>query len=181
MPKFAQVDSEGRLWQVTDLLSAEQVQAILAVDWTSLATVKTPQQHFWLRKQVPWNDPAVEPFVQAINSQLPAINQAIGTTFTQSGGHFWVDQPGFACPMHTDGELQNSMQIYWIVPGAEYGTGFYNNKRGDLLYQFASLVNTGYLMLNHPNADGSQPLMWHAMLNPVPEGTIRVSSYWQFK
>ena len=181
MPKFAQVDAEGRLWQVTDLLPLEQVDTILNINWTGLATIKIPQQNFWLREQVHWNEPGIKSACDAITAQLPAINQAVGTTFTQCGGHFWIDQPGFDCPMHTDGELQNSMQIYWIAAGPEYGTGFYNNKRGDRLYQFASLVNTGYLMLNHLNEDGSQPLMWHAMFNPVPAGTIRVSSYWQFK
>jgi hypothetical protein len=130
---------------------------------------------------VAWNEPSIKSASDAITAQLPAINQAVGTEFTQCGGQFWIDHPGFDCSMHTDAELQNSMQIYWLAPGPEYGTGFYNNKRGDILYQFASLVNTGYLMLNHANKDGSQPLLWHAMLNPVPTGTIRVSSYWQFK
>jgi hypothetical protein len=74
------------------------------------------------------------------------------------------------------------MQLYWTVPGPDWGTGFYRYKDPDsLLYQFESRPNSGYIMLNHLNPDGSQPLLWHAMLNPVPAGHIRVTSYWQFK
>jgi hypothetical protein len=181
MATFAQIDPAGRLWQIQDLLPTQQVDEIVKVDWPALETIKIPQQHFWLRQQVAWDEPAIQKISRYISDQLPVINQSLGTNFTHCGGHFWIDMPGFDCPMHTDGHLSNSMQLYWIVPGPEYGTGFYNFKNVDtLLYQFESRPNSGYLMLNHPNDDGSQPLLWHAMLNPVPEGTIRVSSYWQF-
>jgi hypothetical protein len=74
------------------------------------------------------------------------------------------------------------MQVYWTVPSPDYGTGFYRYKTLDsVLYQFQSRPNSGYIMLNHLESDGSQPLQWHGMFNPVPEGTIRVSSYWSFK
>jgi len=172
----------GRLWQVTDLLPAEQADQIQAADWLNLTWVRGAKQENWLRRQIQWNDPVAQQLSNYISQQLPAINQATGSEFTQASGIFWVDQPGFQVDMHTDGHLANSLQMYWIVPGPEYGTGFYHYKDPkSLLYQFASVPNTGYIMLNHLNEDGSQPLQWHGMFNPVPAGSIRVSSYWQFR
>jgi hypothetical protein len=172
------VDGLGRLWQVQDLLPAEQLAEIQAVDWSSL---QQEPANLALRRQIAWNDPVTQRIGSYINQLLPEINQQLGTRFAQSGGHFWIDQPGFTCSLHTDGHLATAMQIYWLAPGACYGTGFYQFKDPDtLLYQFESRPNTGYIMLNHANDDGSQPLLWHAMLNPVPEGTVRVSSYWYF-
>lgn len=171
----------GRIWQVNDLLPTEQADEILAVDWSTLPWVKGDKQENWLRRQIPWNDPTARRLSRYITEQLPAINQATGNTFKQASGIFWVDQPGFTVDMHTDGHLLNSLQMYWIAPGPEYGTGFYHYKNKEsLLYQFESRANTGYIMLNHLNDDGSQPLQWHGMFNPVPANTIRVSSYWQF-
>jgi hypothetical protein len=171
----------GRLWQVSDLLPPAQAEEILATNWHSLAHGPSSGQELWPRLQVAWDDPHAQCYSGYINACLPEINRALGTEFEQSRGHFWIDLPGFACSMHTDGHLANSMQVYWTMPGAEYGTGFYHHKRQDsLLYQFASVPNSGYIMLNHAELDGSQPLQWHAMLNPVPEGTIRVTSYWYF-
>ena len=182
MTQFAAVDDQSRLWQVTDLLTAEQVQHIQAIDWSSVATTRVPQQHFWLREQVCWDEPAVQEAAQWISACLPVINLALGTSFTECGGHFWIDLPGFDCAMHTDGHLSTAMQIYWLAPDHTYGTGFYRHKQADtLVHQFESRPNTGYIMLNHPLESGAQPLQWHGMFHTVPEGSVRVSSYWQFR
>ena len=171
-----------RLWQVNNLLSAEQVEDIITTDWMSLDWAKGPSQEHWIRRQVLWSDPKAQQLSSYITEQLPAINQGAGTEFKMSAGVFWIDEPGFTVNMHTDGHLANSLQMYWIVPDETYGTGFYNYKNKDsLLYQFLSRPNTGYLMLNHLNDDGSQPLQWHGMFHTVPEGSVRVSSYWQFR
>ena len=181
MPAFTTI-VPGRLWQVEDLLTAEQVSHIQSVDWNTLAWNQSPQQAGWLRREIVWNEPEIQPITPWLNAGLDQVNEATGSAFTVAGGTFWVDQPGFQCPLHTDGHLANSLQMYWIVADDSYGTGFYYHKRTDsLLYQFASKPNTGYLMLNHANPDGSQPLQWHAMLHPVPPNTIRVTSYWQFQ
>ena len=80
------------------------------------------------------------------------------------------------------GHLPAVMQLYWHQPGSEYGTGFYRyHTESSLIHQFTSDPNTGYIMLNHLDPDGNQPLQWHAMLNPVPDGTYRLSSYWHFE
>ena len=182
MSEFKAVDDRGRLWQVQDLLPAEQAQEIQATEWSQLTTVPSPQQESWARRQVCWNDPTVQRYSGYINACLPEINRALGTQFQRAGGHFWIDLPGFICSLHTDGHLPTAMQLYWTMSQEDLGTGFYYHKNTTyLLYQFLSRPNTGYIMLNHLEPNGSQPLLWHAMLNPVPEGTIRVSSYWQFK
>jgi hypothetical protein len=182
MATFTQVDDRGRIWQVRDLLPKEQAEEILATDWMTLAQGPSPVQESWPRRQVAWTDPASQRYSAYINQLLPEINQALGTEFVIGAGKFWIDFPGFQVPMHTDGHLLNAMQLYWTVPDVASGTCFYRYKNPDsLLYQFRSEPNTGYIMLNHPSADGSQPLLWHAMLNPVPPGQIRVSSYWQFE
>jgi hypothetical protein len=163
------------------LLPAIQADEIVATDWNAVAAGPSDGQESWSRRQIAWNNPVALRYSEYINACLPEINRALGTEFKRSGGHFWIDLPGFTCALHTDGHLANSMQLYWTVPGNDWGTGFYRHKRRDsLFYQFASVPNTGYLMLNHRDPDGSQPLQWHAMLNPVPVGHIRVSSYWQF-
>ena len=181
MPRFAPVDDRGRLWEVEDLLPPEELADILSTPWSGLAWSPSGGQESWPRRQVNWDDPTAQRLGSYISAQLPRINLALGTEFTRSDGHFWVDLPGFRVPLHTDGHVPNAMQMYWIMPGAEWGTGFYRYKRTDsLVYQCESRPNSGYIMLNHVNEDGSQPLLWHAMLNPVPAGTIRVSSYWRF-
>ena len=181
MTQFTQCDDRGRLWSVEDLLPPEELADIMSTPWQDLAWSPAGGQESWPRRQVAWDDATAQRVGRYISAQLPQINLALGTQFTQAGGHFWIDQPGFTVSMHTDGHVPNAMQMYWIMPGPEWGTGFYRYKRRDsLMYQTISRPNTGYIMLNHLDADGSQPLLWHAMLNPVPKGTIRVSSYWRF-
>lgn len=181
MAQFTPVDEGNRVWQVTDLLPQDQLQQLLKCDWQNLAWRPSGGQESWPRRQVTWDDPTVQRLSQLISAQLPQINLALGTEFTRCGGHFWIDQPGFTVALHTDGHVPNAMQLYWIMPGPEWGTGFYRYKSTDsLLYQCTSRPNSGYIMLNHLAEDGSQPLLWHAMLNPVPEGSIRVTSYWRF-
>lgn len=181
MSQFRPVDDRGRLWQVRDLLPDAQAAEIMATTWISLQTGPSSRQESWLRQQVTWSDPTAQRYSSYINACLPEINRALGTDFDRAGGHFWIDHPGFQVDMHTDGHLSTAMQLYWTVPGPEWGTGFYRFKDPEqLLYQFDSRPNSGYIMLNHPAEDGSQPLQWHGMFNPVPPGHIRVTSYWSF-
>ena len=182
MTKITQIDDRGRLFAVEDLLPLDQLTELLQAPWQDLAWSPGLRQESWPRRQINWDDPTAQRLARYINDQLPTINSALGTDFKQCGGHFWVDQPGFVVDLHTDGHVPNSMQLYWLMPGPNYGTGFYRHKHLDsLFYQFQSNPNSGYIMLNHLEPDGSQPLQWHAMLNPVPNNTIRVSSYWSFQ
>ena len=181
MTKFTAIDPDRRVWAVEDLLEPEQVQDLLSLDWLNLPWVRGGGQETWVRRSIDWQDPDVQRVSRYITDRLPVINQGLGTEFTACGGQFWLDEPGFTVAMHTDGELRNTMQIYWVNASDDYGTGFYYHKnRSHLMHQFASKTNTGYIMLNNVNADGSQPLLWHGMFNPVPAGHYRLSSYWYF-
>ena len=111
------VDDRARLWSVQDLLPPDELADIMATDWSSLAWSPSGGQETWARRQVNWDDATAQRFGQYINAQLPEINRALGTEFRQCRGHFWIDQPGFTVPLHTDGHVPNAMQIYWIVPG----------------------------------------------------------------
>lgn len=181
MTKFTPVDAQRRLWQVNDLLPKDQADQIAGTDWSTVTTSLSSGQETWNRRQINWDDTTIQQYVGYINHYLPEINSALGTDFKSMIGHFWIDLPGFTVELHTDGHVPNSMQLYWTVPSDAYGTGFYRYKQPEsLLHQFLSRPNTGYIMLNHLDQDGSQPLLWHAMFNPVPEGSVRVSSYWRF-
>lgn len=171
--KVSGIDLDKRLYQLIDLLPQHQVDEILSVDWCRL---ECQPGNLRFRNRVIQDQ--IEYIDRHITKLLPGINQWLGTTFGRMHGQWWVDHPGFYCPLHTDGELPNSLQMYWITPGENYGTEFYYYKEANSLkHRFRSIVNTGYIMLNHPNEDGSQPLQWHAMMNVVPRGHIRVSSY----
>ena len=178
---ITKLDNEGRLYSVTNLLPDDQVRDILSLDWLNLPWARGSMQESWARRQIAWDHPDIGRVSKHINDMLPEINAQLKTNFTRAEGIWWVDEPGFTCGMHTDGQLPNSMQIYWIVPGPEYGTCFYEyNNWNSVKHHFISETNNGYIMLNHLNEDGSQPLQWHAMTRPVPEGTFRLSSYWYF-
>lgn len=177
--KIQQIDH--RLWHVHDLLPQQQVDEILAIPWTELPWQKENLQEHWPRRKITNDIPEVHRVSLYIEKCLPEINQILGTEFHSCSGHWWIDEPGFTCSMHTDGHLPNAMQLYWIVPSDQYGTGFYHFKNtNSLKYQFASVPNSGYIMLNHLDPDGSQPLQWHGMFNSVPADTYRLSSYFYF-
>jgi hypothetical protein len=172
---------DHRLWHVSDLLPQEQLNEILAIQWTELPWQKENLQENWPRRKITNDDSRVRQVNRYIEKCLPTINQSLGTEFQSCHGHWWLDEPGFTCSMHTDGHLPNAMQLYWIMPSDQYGTGFYHFKNtNSLKHQFDSVPNSGYIMLNHLDPDGSQPLQWHGMFNPVPADAYRLSSYFYF-
>jgi len=180
------VDHTRRLWAIYDLLGEEKKNYILGLPWNTFAWSRGGGQETWPRRQLDPDVPEVMLASGWICECLSDINQALGTKFSRSWGIWWLDEPGFSCNLHTDGHLPNAMQIFWVSPNNsdQYGTGFYHYKNSSNSYirhQFYSRPNNGYLMLNHAEPDGSQPLQWHAMLNIVPENTWRLSSYWFFE
>lgn len=172
---------DNRLWQVRDLLSQDKLDTILSMPWDQYPWERENLQEWWPRRKITNDVPEVARVSRWIEDCLPAINQALGTEYVACSGHWWVDCPGFTCAMHTDGHLSNSMQLYWIAPSDQYGTGFYHfKKRNSLKYQFLSVPNSGYIMLNEQEPNQWQPLQWHGMFNPVPKDTYRLSSYFYF-
>ena len=170
------VDSEHNLFQVQDVFSSELVDQVLATPWPELAWSRQEGQENWSRRRI--KDSAI--------SWLPQWDQELGQSWTKiqqqldiklapyCGTAFWLDEPGFTCSMHTDGELPGSLHMPWIGTG----TSFYWHKDPETLrYQVPPQPNAGYIMINQADSTGFRKLIWHGMLTPVPENTFRVTSY----
>ena len=175
-----------RLFQVVDLLPQELVNRILAKDWLAADWQKQDMQLDWLRRALTTDaDPALveaSDYITSLQTQIADLcNIKFDLPINRGNTVWWLDEPNFTVGMHTDGELRSTMQIYWVSPSDKLGTIFTNARDPhDPYKRFVPEVNTGYIMLNGPNPDGSQPLLWHGMLTPVPAGTFRVSSYTTF-
>ena len=174
------VDQYHNLFHVRDIMSQELCEKVYATPWLDLSWKRQEGQEHWRRRRIenagiPW----IDQWNHYINAIWPAVGEAIGRNLEISyGTTWWLDEPGFTCGMHTDGELMGAMQIMWIAPNSQLGTCFYHNKNGkQLRHRFASEPNSGYIMLNFPRINGYTHLHWHSMLNPVPPGTFRLSSY----
>jgi hypothetical protein len=174
------VDSDNNLFCVQQVMPDHFIQKVLTMPWLDLPWHRQEGQSLWPRRRIhdaaiPWLDE----WNQACSTILwPAIGAATGTKIGHyQGTAFWVDEPGFACSMHTDGEMPGSMQLNWIGT-KDLGTSFYWYKDpASLRYQTPFEPNSGYIMINQADESGYRPLMWHAMLNPVPANSFRLTSY----
>ena len=174
------VDSVPNLFQVTDLVPSDLLQQILATDWLNVPHSTQPCQETWPRRRIElhdlsWGDQWTTNQQQIWFRISTMINMPL---LSHHHGHtvFWLDHEGFDCPIHTDGALPGAMQMYWIGH-SEQGTCFYHDSQGQQVRkQFESQANTGYIMTNPLNNAESTGL-FHGMLNPVPVGTFRLTSY----
>ena len=145
------VDSEHNLFQVQDVFSSELVDQVLATPWPELAWSRQEGQENWSRRRI--KDSAI--------SWLPQWDQELGQSWTKiqqqldiklapyCGTAFWLDEPGFTCSMHTDGELPGSLHMPWIGTG----TSFYWHKDPETLrYQVPTQPNAGYIMINRADS-----------------------------
>lgn len=174
------VDQENNLFSITDVCPPDLVNKIMTTDWLSLPWQRQPGQETWARRRIqeqalPWNTE----WVQHMNYIWPQIEQVYGHSLqSYMGTAWWLDEPGFTCPMHTDGELSGSIQLTWIGADPNLGTAFYWHKDPETLrYQTPMVPNSGYMMRNLADSTGYRKLLWHAMLHPVPENTFRLCSY----
>lgn len=81
MSQFSPVDDRGRVWQVQDLLPANQANEIVVTNWNAVATGPSIGQESWKRRQIAWNDPVALRYGEYIDACLPKINRALGTDF----------------------------------------------------------------------------------------------------
>jgi hypothetical protein len=174
------VDNENNLFWVRDIVPVDLVDQILRTPWMSLAWIKQEGQESWRRRRI--ND-TVLPWIgywnQYCQQLWPSISEAIGMKLhNYQGTAWWLDEPGFTCGLHTDGEMPGAMQLTWIGAIPELGTAFYNYKDpAALRYQFPMQANAGYVMINNADHTGTRRLQWHGMLTPVPANTFRLTSY----
>ena len=173
------VDQDHNLFAVTDVFPQTLVDKIISTDWLALPWCRQEGQESWPRRRIenqslPWNSE----WDQICQKLWPVLEQSIGYKMANyQGTAWWVDEPGFTCDMHTDGEMPGAMQMTWIGD-VNLGTSFYHYKNSNALrHQFEVSPNTGYIMINRPTQDGYRKLQWHAMLTPVPANQYRISSY----
>lgn len=174
------VDSENNLFRVQTVFPDELVQKIVTTPWMELAWQRQEGQESWPRRRIN-NDaiPWINDWDQHMNKIWGYVEQQLGiVTHGYTGTAFWLDEPGFTCGMHTDGELPGSLHLTWIGTESTHGTAFYWHKDPNTLrYQVPMEPNSGYIMINQPDNTGYRKLLWHAMLTPVPENTFRLTSY----
>jgi len=180
--KITSVDNTNRLFLVEDVLPLDLVDEILHQDWINLPWNDQDGQEMWLRRSINFsNNPLLQQATQELKNTYRQVEEACGITVANAdyiNTSWWVDEPTFFVPIHTDGHLPATMQLFWHADNETLGTKFYNSKsRTDIRYDFPFRPNSGYVMLNGLNPDGSQPLQWHGLLNKVPENSYRLTSY----
>jgi hypothetical protein len=173
------IDHNNNLFKVSDAVSYELEKKIVSTDWIRLRFEKQPGQETWSRRliinnQIEW----IDQWDQEINNSWPKLQEIMKVElYPYVRTAFWLDEPGFICRIHTDGELSGSLQLNWIgdknLATEFYHTKNFYNKR----FSQPFIPNTGYAMVNMSGKNGNRYPQWHGMLNPVPTGTIRVTSY----
>lgn len=175
------IDLDNNLFEVIELMPSHIVQKVLDMPWLELKWIKQEGQELWPRRRILDSELSwLAEWDQHLESCRNEIATKIGTPINQSPNTattFWLDEPGFTCPIHTDGEMEGSLHISWI--GKEnLGTTFYNFKDPNTVRrQFNFCTNNGYILLKNADNTGYRNLQWHGMLNPVPENTYRLTSY----
>jgi hypothetical protein len=170
------VDDQNNLFCVTNAVSPDLAQLVLTTDWPSLPWSKQPGQESWPRRLI---DQTFIPWIDNWHQEMQELWPTLEQYFSQAllpyaGTAFWLDEPGFVCKMHTDGELPGSLHLNWIGPA----TCFYWHNRPDTVrYQTPASSNSGYLMINQPDITGYRKLLWHDMTSPVLDNTFRLTSY----
>jgi hypothetical protein len=174
------VDSEHNLFRVENAVPSALAQQVLATDWLSLPWTRQLGQENWLRRRI---DETAISWIQQWHDYHNCVWADIGVHIDQDlsvyqGTAWWLDEPGFVCDLHTDGELPGSMQLTWHGARQNHGTAFYwHNNTEHLRQQFPCVPNTGYVMVNQADAMGYLKLLWHGMLEPVPLNSYRLTSY----
>lgn len=168
------VDQENNLFRVENVISDQLSQQVLATDWLSLPWTRQQGQENWARRRIVDNAiPWVSQWHRELSQAWPEIQRQLGVKLAPYyGTAFWLDEQDFTCSMHTDGELPGSLHMTWTGPGTTF---YWYRDPASVRYQTPSQPNSGYIMINQPDATGYRKLLWHAMLTPVEN--FRVTSY----
>lgn len=173
------VDEYQDLFAVTGVVSTDLMNKILDTPWMDLEFTAQPAQENWPRRliikdQLPWYQQWIHEFKQF----WPQLESTLGVKlepYTDTA--FWIDEPGFTCSIHTDGEMPGSLHLSWIGD-SKLGTTFYHSKNlNHVRYRHDFQPNSGYAMINMADEVGYRHLQWHGMLDPVPDHSFRLTSY----
>lgn len=170
------VDDENNLYSVTAAMPQHIVEKVMSTDWLSLPWTRQQGQEQWRRRRVQETAIAwIQEWDNYFNVVWPDIGKQLGRNIAPyAGTAFWIDEPGFVCSMHTDGELPGSLHLTWRGSGTSF---YWYKDTYSLRYQVSSEINAGYIMINQADSSGYRKLQWHAMLTPVPENTFRLTTY----
>ena len=79
--KITSLDDSQKLWSVEELLSPEEVEKILAIDWPSLPWQRQEGQENWHRRRIESECAEIQEVNRTIFSKLSDINSTLGTTY----------------------------------------------------------------------------------------------------
>jgi hypothetical protein len=177
------IDNQGHLYAVQDVFPVDLLSQMMSCAWAH-----QPYQRLeiglGLRRCIDsealFFEPEVHKFV--FETLRPSIEVACGVKFVDNvyrSLNWWMDEPGFRPMMHCDGDLPSALQIY-LQPNNDnsLGTTFFNSpNQDDVMHQFPSVCNSGYLMFNKHSGDGVKKMLWHDMERAVPKSVYRVCCY----
>lgn len=170
------VDSENNLFRAENVFPDDLVQKVLTTPWLDLEWDRQEGQELWARRRIretaiPW----VNEWHTHLSKSWQEAGNQIGIEADQyQGTAFWIDEPGFTCAMHTDGELSGGLHLTWQGTGTTF---YWYRDPAAIRYQVPEKPNCGYLMINKSDETGYRKLLWHAMLTPVPANTFRLTTY----
>lgn len=174
------VDNRLNLFRVENVLSEKTIEKIQQENFANYPYELQEGQLDWNRKKLLSNDLFKQIDVE-FNNKLDKIELATNVSFITKHCYssFWLDYSGFLCPVHEDGAERGytpamAMQLYLSESPDKLGTTWYYDANGkQIRYEFPYKINTGYLMFNGPG-------QWHGMINAIPAGHNRISSYTYF-
>jgi hypothetical protein len=170
------VDAENNLFRITDVFPDNIVQLVKDTDWSNVKWQRQEGQESWKRRRlddstIPW----IDQWHNHLRSVWAQIEKGLGISTQGYGGTaFWLDEPGFTCALHTDGELPGSLHLTWKGPGTTF---YWYKDPSTVRYQVPEQPNAGYIMINQESQEGYRKLLWHAMLTPVPADSFRLTTY----
>lgn len=170
------VDNENNLFKVENAFPQELVDKVMQTPWLDLEWDRQEGQESWPRRRIRENSiPWINEWHTYLIQKWQEISKTIGVkTQYYYGTAFWLDEPGFVCSMHTDGELPSSLHLTWFGSGTTF---YWYNDPDTVRYQVPSQPNAGYIMVNQLDEHGYRRLLWHAMPTPVPENSFRLTTY----
>ena len=179
---ITQIDEKADLFLIEDVLPQDLINEIDKEDFLSYNWEEQRMQSTWNRRRLlPDVSSPLTKIDNHYNLLLNQIEDSLNISFEHRHcwSSFWLDYEGFDCSIHEDGAERGytpklAMQIYLTESADNLGTTFYYDENGkNVRYQFKYKKNSGYLQLNRPG-------QWHGMLQKVPPGHRRLSSYTYF-
>lgn len=172
MLRIIPVDFRNDLFRVERIIPRNIEIEILKIDWLSESWSKQESQETWARRKINRNY-SIDMLHNWIISNINIFSTLTKLELKFVSTKMWLDEENFTVVPHTDTDkVHVALQIFWSLNDVNLGTKFYRQLT-KIRYDFPYIINTGYLMINNPR-------QIHGMLNPVPKGTYRLSSYTAF-